>query len=343
VEGVWSGSGHDTITGDGVRNFLSGGGGNDRVFGGGGADLLSGGSGSDTLAGGAGADEHTGGVGIDYAAYNDADWGNLLISLDNPTLNTGVAAGDTYVSIEGVIGGIGNDTIYGTARTDYLFGGSGNDQLFGGSGNDRLDGGDGADVLYGGAGADQYVGGVGAGVDYARYDDANWGDLLISLINPALNSGAAAGDTYVSIEGIIGGRGSDTIFGDAARNVLQGGSGNDIIDGLDGSDVLVGQVGADRFNFSAALGATNVDTINGFEHGIDKIQLSRAIFKGVGPALDAPEFGTVPGAGKLIVYNQATGELSFDAGGAGAGADAVVFAIVANKVALDIHDFVMIA
>ena len=55
--------------------------------------------------------------------------------------------------------------------------------------------------------ADRLLGGVGTGVDYAAYDDANWGNLVISLANPSQNTGVAAGDTVagtVAGGGVIG-------------------------------------------------------------------------------------------------------------------------------------------
>jgi Ca2+-binding RTX toxin-like protein len=342
IDGIVGGLGSDTITGDSRADVFFGGGGNDVLRGGGGNDVLSGDAGFDTLAGGAGADELNGGAGNDYATYDDANWGDLLIRMDTPSLNTGVAAGDTYISIEGIIGGLGNDTIYGALGNETLFGGGGNDALYGGAGNDDLSGGDGGDRLYGGAGADRLIGGIGPDVDYASYEDANYGNLVISLGDPSVNTGAAAGDTYVSIEGLIGGRGNDTIIGDANRNYLYGRGGNDTIDGGLGNDSLSGQVGADSFQFTTALGKTNVDTINDFEHGSDKILLSQAIFTGIGATLDANEFG-VAGPSTLIVYNQGTGQLSYDAGGSGSGAAPVLFAKVTAGTVLDINDFLMIA
>jgi Ca2+-binding RTX toxin-like protein len=351
IEGVIGGAGQDAITGDGGSNVvyglgghdtILGAGGNDSLFGGDGNDKLSGDAGFDTLAGGLGADELNGGAGIDYVTYDDANWGNLLIRLDNAALNTGAAAGDTYLSIEGIIGGLGSDTIYGAATLDTLLGGGGEDVLYGAAGNDSLVGGDGGDRLAGGAGADRLIGGGGAGVDYASYEDANWGDLVISLANPSLNTSAAAGDTYSTIEGVIGGRGNDTILGDANRNYLYGRSGNDTIDGGLGNDSLSGQVGADSFRFTTALSKTNLDTINDFTHGEDKILLSQAIFAGIGTTLDVNEFG-VTGPSTLIVYNQATGQLSYDAGGSGGGMAAIAFAKVAAGTVLDTSDFLMIA
>jgi Ca2+-binding RTX toxin-like protein len=346
IEGIIGGVGNDTIFGNGARNYLLGGDGNDKIRGGGGNDYLVGGAGGDSLYGGLGGDEHIGGdgTGVDYARYDDADYGNLVVSLAGPATNTGAAAGDTYTGIEGIIGGAGADRITGNSSRNYLFGGEGNDSLRGAGGNDYLNGGNGGDQLYGGLGADQHVGGDDAGIDYARYDDGNYGNLIINLGNPGVNTGAAAGDTYVGIEGIAGGAGNDTIVGDSLRNYLYGLGGQDKLDGRGGNDVLVGGAGArDDFRFTTALGAGNVDRITDFEPGVDKIALSRAIFTDIGTTLTANEFGASADPDNYIIYNQGTGKLFYDGGGSGGGPGPVVFATVAAGTVLDVNDFLMIA
>jgi uncharacterized delta-60 repeat protein len=57
--------------------------------------------------------------------------------------------------------GAGNDTVTGTADADLLIGGTGNDQLFGLDGDDTLLGGGGRDYLLGGAGKDALFGNAG--------------------------------------------------------------------------------------------------------------------------------------------------------------------------------------
>jgi len=56
-----------------------------------------------------------------------------------------------------LMGGAGNDIIFGQGGNDALDGGKGNDILLGGSGNDTLIGGQGNDILIGGSGADTFV------------------------------------------------------------------------------------------------------------------------------------------------------------------------------------------
>jgi serralysin len=140
----------------------------------------------------------------------------------------------------------------GTTLDDRLYGLSGNDSLYGRAGVDQLHGGNGSDQLYGGLGADKHIGGDGPGIDFARYDDANYGNLTIRLDYPNLNTGAAAGDTYVGIEGLVGGLGNDIIVGSAINNYLYGGSGNDHIWGGRGADQHFGGAGLDYARYDDA-------------------------------------------------------------------------------------------
>ncbi|WP_104911299.1 retention module-containing protein [Pseudomonas sp. LG1D9] len=56
-----------------------------------------------------------------------------------------------------LLGGSGDDILFGQGGNDYLDGGKGNDILLGGTGNDTLIGGQGNDILIGGTGADTFV------------------------------------------------------------------------------------------------------------------------------------------------------------------------------------------
>jgi Ca2+-binding RTX toxin-like protein len=341
-----TGSGATSGIGNTLNNTIVGNSGANQLYGGDGNDVIDGGDGNDQLYGGNGADQYIGGNGTDYARYDDANYGNLVINLANSSLNSGTSAvGDTYFSIEGVIGGAGYDIIYGNSGDNYLNGGAFYNDLFGGDGNDTLIGGERDDWFYGGNGADTMDGGLDLLVDYARYDDANYGNLTIRLDNSALNTGSAAGDIYINIEGLIGGEGNDSIFGNSLANYIHGQGGNDIIDGLGGNDVLFGRAGNDRFQFATALNATNnVDQIRDFTHGADDIGLAQSIFASIGTTLDATELrlGTVAAdANDFIIYNAATGQLFYDANGNGAGGQ-TLFATVTAGTVLDINDFVVV-
>ncbi len=60
-----------------------------------------------------------------------------------------------------LLGGRGNDKLYGLEGDDTITGNAGNDRIFGGLDNDTVDGGKGNDWLFGDEGADVLLGGLG--------------------------------------------------------------------------------------------------------------------------------------------------------------------------------------
>jgi Ca2+-binding RTX toxin-like protein len=316
-----------TLSGNELINTVRGGAGNDQLFGGGG---------DDSLFGGAGADQLDGGAGFDYARYDSATAGVAVFTFQ-PASNTGEAAGDSYVGIEGFVGSNFADTIIGDEGVNVLIGLNGHDVLFGAGGFDSLLGANGEDSLFGGTAGDYLDGGLG--FDYARYDFALAG-VTVNLSNPGANTGEAAGDVFVGIEGLTGTNFGDGLAGDAQANVLFGWSGADTLVGFanidalfggDGNDTLFGgteqdfhfgQGGADVFVFQGLSEAfTGVDSLQDFASGVDKIALSSAGF-GVGSI----NFVTGPGAtaaAPQFIYNPTTRTLLFDPDGTGAGSTAV--------------------
>lgn len=166
--------GDDLIFGRNGADTLDGGDNNDTLLGGSGNDDILGGGDNDVLVGGIGADTLNGDTGIDQALYSDAAAG-VLADLQVAANNTGIAAGDNYISIENlggslhndnlrgnggnniISGSTGEDTLYGRFGDDTLLGGDGNDTLYGQSSDDRLIGDAGNDVLVGGTGADEFL------------------------------------------------------------------------------------------------------------------------------------------------------------------------------------------
>ena len=188
IENAYGGSGNDEITGNAAANILSGGAGEDQIFGndgndrirggadddylsgGGDNDLLRGQSGNDTLYGNygndillgeSGGDVLSGGQGIDRAQYSTSSDG-VVADLQNASINTGDAAGDTYISIERLSGSAFNDNLRGDDVNNHLWGQDGDDKLYGRLGDDNLYGGNGNDLLTGGFGNDRMRGGEGA-------------------------------------------------------------------------------------------------------------------------------------------------------------------------------------
>jgi Ca2+-binding RTX toxin-like protein len=122
------------------------------------------------------------------------------------------------------------------------------------------------------------------------------------------------------------------LVGDAAANVLTGTVASNTLRGFSGADTLIGNAGGDRFVFDTALdAASNVDTVRDFKSGEDTLLLSDVIFGSLARGtLQAGNLVAGAGARALdandyIVYDTATGRLSYDADASGPGA-AVAFA-----------------
>ena len=220
IENLMGSAFADTLTGDGNVNSLSGG------------------AGDDILTGGAGADALDGGAGIDTVSYTASATG-VLIDLESGTANLGDAEGDTFVSIENVIGSAFNDTLVG-------------------------DGGD--NTLTGGAGADVLSGGLG--VDTAIYLDSADG-VTVDLAAGTGLGGDAEGDTLSNIQNISGSAFNDVLTGDAAVNSLFGNEGSDELDGGAGGDVLNGGGGNDGVSYITSVAGVTVDLTAGTGSGGD--------------------------------------------------------------------------
>ena len=268
IEGLIGGSGNDTLIGNASDNILDGGAGNDTLLGGAGNDILIGGTGNDRL---------DGGDGLDVASFADLTTG-IEIDLSNfsGTITTALGT-DTLISIEGLIGGSGNDVLKagatatyldggagndflgGSAFDDTLIGGAGDDAIAGGAGNDTIGGGDGDDTLLGQAGDDTISGGTGR--DFIDGGDGN-DTINAGDANDWINGGN--GNDLINGDG-----GNDTIYGDAGNDIINGGDGNDEIYGGDGNDTITGGAGDDRISGGAGndilSGGDGNDTISGNE------------------------------------------------------------------------------
>jgi Ca2+-binding RTX toxin-like protein len=127
----------------------------------------------------------------------------------------------------------GLDTIFNAATYSEV--GSGGEQSNNGPSHS------GADVFFGGDHPDVFNGMPGpfgpndSGNDTVDYSHATAG-VTASLLNPASNTGAAAGDIYISIENLRGTNFNDTLTGDGNNNVLEGGTGTNTLDGGNGFD-----------------------------------------------------------------------------------------------------------
>jgi Ca2+-binding RTX toxin-like protein len=293
VENIFSGSGADTLIGDGQNNQFRGG------------------LGQDSIDGGAGSDT------ADYREKSSA----VVVTLNAGTdavVRVGGVAEDIICNVENLFGGSGADTLIGDDSANSLSGGDGADILQGGDGADVLDGGAGADLadyrdktssvvvtlggtssvavsvggvtedtirniekIFGGSAADTLVGGDGvantfrggggadlidggAGVDIADYQEKT-AAVVVTLAGPTdatVTVGGVAEDIIRNIESILGGSGDDILTGDASVNTLSGNSGRDLLTGGGGADILDGGAGVDTASYRDKSAAV-VLTLNG--------------------------------------------------------------------------------
>src|SRR5262245_8094198 len=217
-----------------------------------GNDQLNGGSQDDLLMGFGGADTFNGAGGTDTVSYEAAPTA-VRADLGNPATNTGTdAVGDTYTSIENLIGSQFNDTLVGNAQGNVLTGGLGADAMIGGAGNDTY--------FIDNAG-DTVTENPGEGTD---------------TVNASINFGLGANVENLTLLGSADLQG----YGNALANTITGNSGNNLIDGGAGADLMIGSAGNDTY-FVDNIGDVVVENPTATE-GIND-----AIFSSVNFALPA--------------------------------------------------------
>ena len=149
----------------------------------------------------------------------------------------------------------------------------------------------------------------------------------------------------VGADTIRGLDGSDKIQGQAGADVIDGGGGNDTLTGGQGADTLTGGGGYDSFVFNHPT-ATGVDRITDFSSAYDTIQLENSVFTALTKTgfLASSAFwkgGAAHDATDRIIYDPATGVVSYDPDGTGAAAAQQIVKLSAN-LALTNSDFVVI-
>jgi Ca2+-binding RTX toxin-like protein len=305
------------------------------------ANAITGNNGANRLDGAAGADVLTG-LGGDDTYVIDSVLDQIVEA------GSGFDTVLTSVSLT-LMEGVETLTAAGSAAL-VLTGNSLRNVITGNAGANRLNGGASDDVLSGLGGNDTYL------VD--DYDDdvvetAGGGtDIVLASGTHALSSGAQveilrAATPTARTNIILTGNGyGNAITGNAGANTLEGMGGNDILAGSLGKDNRSGGAGRDAFVFDTKLHRTsNVDRISDFSVQDDTIRLENAIFKGLkAGTLKSDAFALGPKASDAsdrILYDKASGALSYDRDGTGSAA-AVKFAILKKGLALTAADFFVI-
>jgi Ca2+-binding RTX toxin-like protein len=183
-----------------------------------------------------------------------------------------------------------------------------------------------------------------AGDKIAIYDGATWLDFATTGSDGTWSFSAKAASNVAHTYGIYAMDASGKITNTAARGLLgsdgadtlSGGMANDVIAGGPGNDVLTGGAGADTFAFTAPPASGNLDRVTDFTSGTDKLAFARSSF-GALPVGELSPAAFVQAAAALtsdqhVIFNQATGGVSYDADGSGSGAAVAVAQLTAGQI-----------
>lgn len=275
---VESGAGDDVVTSDTGDDSIAGGAGQDDI-------VINNDFGNDTIDGGATADG-TGDI-LDGSALTQG------VTVDFTAAETGTVTNgaDTlsFVEIEEIFTGSGNDTVLGDVGDDVVSTGQGADTISGGAGNDTFDAGGGNDTIDGGAD------------------------------NDSINAGAGR-DT------VFGGSGDDTIDGGNGNDVLSGGIGDDSINGGNGSDTIILEDSFGNDTIAGGENGTTVDVLDGSALTEDVVvNLSGPEAGTVTNGPDTATFSEIEEINTGSGDDTVTGGAGSDTVSTGAGADQVTF------------------
>ncbi len=204
---VRGGIGNDVVRGGTGNDTMYGDDGDDQLFGENSPDIIYGGAGNDLLEGGLASDDLYGGTGNDKLYFNVTD----ILQLDE--------------AIHLLVGGGGDDLIYGTRAANGTPSATAFDNTISGDGINDENGSvdstlDGNDEIYGGKN-----GGKGEVYGKNTIQGGGGNDVITSY----------AGDDFIDA-----GSGNDKVYAGAGKDFVIGGFGDDQLYGDDGEDVLWG-------------------------------------------------------------------------------------------------------
>ncbi len=217
--------------------------------------------------------------------------------------------------------------------TNHLYGGTGNDTFTVTNANQIVD-------ESRGGGTDT----VKASISFSLADQKHTVGMIENLTLTGTANLSATGNNTANI--LTGNDGNNSLNGGKGNDRLTGGLGNDKLIGKTGSDVLTGGGGADSFVFDVKSSNTSVDKIVDFSSAAgDKLVFDDAVFTGLKPSSFSAEnfvLGTKAlEADDKLIYDQASGILSYDADGSAAGG-AIHVADLDNSAALHFKDLLLV-
>lgn len=291
------------------------------IIGSNGANIIDGRGGNDTLIGLNGDDT--------YRVYGSGD---VVVEGVNGGNDTVFTSGNFYLGA-----GVSIETIsaadQASASSLYLLGNALDQRMIGDYGNNTLNGGGsrGGDTLVGLLGDDIYR--IFGQNDVVLESAGQGNDIIYTSGNYRLAAGVEVEtlSTHSHVSTL-----AMNLTGNELNNTIIGNYGTNILDGGGGSDTLIGLEGDDVFRFTAAPAAGAVTTIRDYGTGNDVILLDSTVFTALadgGLPTAALAYGAAAAdADDRIIYNAATGALSYDADGNGAGA-AIQFAELSAGIA----------
>ncbi len=219
--GLASSSDIGSVMMDSVENAI-GGSGNDLIIGSASANLLQGGDGDDTIIGSAGNDTLQGGSGDNTLSYANQTQSVFVSLLAGVAFGVGIGT-DMVSGFRNLIGGNGNDVIFGSDLGGVFAGGAGNDLIYGGAGVDTFIIGDGNNTVFGGAGDDVAVFGQDwtvytisfvSGTTYT-FDDGTFLNTLTDVVSFDFNG------QMLNVADLLNQAPDSLIFGDPAPIVTE--------------------------------------------------------------------------------------------------------------------------
>lgn len=226
----------------------------DRIKGDAGDNELRGLGDYDWFIGTDGQDHYDGGTGRDVISYFEATSG-VTVNLADNSANTGLAAGDTYTSVERVTGSVHIDTFYGDEGENDFRGLGGFDTFYSSTGGrERYDGGNGSDTV-------TFINASAGVIANLAQGFGSGGEARLDLYTSIENLGGSAfADVLTGTDGrnnLRGLDGDDFVFGGGGIDRIAGGRGDDTIDGGDGSDYILYNGSRADFDITREEGTRN--------------------------------------------------------------------------------------